>query len=121
VPGVADDDDTPDFVGGAIPLPPELIAAISHRHDQTHMRAEEREARLFRVLEKLDAESLLAWRSVLNAGSPKTAYAMNQYVDGLVVSQLKYRLGVDPNTGEDPMEKLLREQKQQQDEDKPEG
>lgn len=96
---MSDDQSGPEGFG--IPIPRELAEMLQRQHDQAHMRADANAARVDRFLSSLDADGLMALRSVLCSGDMNKSCSANWY-DGQAVSILRYVHKVDPDTG-DPL------------------
>lgn len=83
---------------GAIEIP---LEGIREDEQRRHLRAHDRQNRLYAFLDGLDPEGLLVLRSILNNGGEDGAWASNQYIDGMVVTLLRIKHDVDPDHPED--------------------
>jgi hypothetical protein len=82
----------PHFHGIAIPVPDGVFPDPR----RARMAADEREASVNDLLDSLNVQQLVALRRLLNMDQES---AMNNYVDGQVVTLLRRIHNVDPHTG----------------------
>lgn len=103
---MSDDDDRPH--GMAFPIDPtalfEAITGARKQHERAHMEAERRSMTVDNFFDSLSAEQLLALRYILNAGKPNR---MSQFFDGQAYALLRWKHGVDPDSGVDPLKALV--------------
>lgn len=96
------DDNDPFGFGIPLPLPAELEQFLRAAHDRQHMETDATKAKIDRFLTELDADALVALRTILCMGELKKS-AMANWWDGQCVALLKYVHHVDPDTGKDPL------------------
>jgi hypothetical protein len=82
------------------------FSAMSEMADRARMEAEVQQATVYRFLDELAPEQLVALRMILNQDSKS---AMNNYWDGQVATLLRRIHGVDPWTGLTPQEAIERQ------------
>jgi hypothetical protein len=94
-----DDDDRPGFA--AIPIPLRgLGAALAHAmddHDQSHMRIEDEQHRLYEFLDSLDEEGCRVLRFLLRGRDAESLWSYLREFDGMLIHKLRTEFKVDPD------------------------